>query len=214
MQKTALYVAKKKCIKFLETPHGTGLSHSVAHLPPTQQYIRIIHVDCIDKRSVRNVFVTILHDVSTVRFSKPNYLSIAIDHLLLVVKQRMTTDLKNQTVLLVIDHIDVLNKINLQYLTRLFKFKKSPCGILLRTTTAHRLVLAKTEPALHDELYINLTKETPDMVAMTTRDERKIFIRDVCDVVNEGFINDLSKNNWGYEKMLTFIGRLKEKGGK
>ncbi|MCZ8070321.1 MAG: hypothetical protein O9311_08195 [Cytophagales bacterium] len=214
MQETAFDAWKMQHIKFIETPHGTGLAHALAGLRETSPHVKTVHIDCLRKRSLRHISVVILREAANVKFSNFSHLSVNIDRLLLVVKQRMVADLKTQKVLLVIDHIDVLNNDQLHRLVQLLQFRKPPCGILLRTTTAHRLKISIKAPELHDALYVTLTPEPPKMVAMMTKEERTIFIRDQNEVSDAQFVKDLAKNNWGFSKVLGFIGRYKKKGGK
>ena len=101
----------------------------------------------------------------------------------------------------------------LQRLVDLLKFRQSPCRILLRSTTEHRIKLSNKEPYLHDALYMNLSNQSSAMIEMMSRDERKIFIRDVNGITDEGFIKDLSKPIWGFTKMIKFIKGYKEKAG-
>jgi hypothetical protein len=215
MQKTAKMVWKNQQIKFIESPHGTGLSHALEKLREGFPYIKMktVHVDCLRKRSLRQISVIILRKAANIKFSNLSHLTVNIDRLLLVVKERMLTDLKNEKVLLVIDHIDVLHDDQLHRLVDLLQFRKPPCGILLRSTTEHRLKTSTKAPDLHDELYIGLTSETSEMIAMMTREERVIFIRDVHGISDSGFIKDLSKENWGFSKVLKFIKSYKDKGG-
>ena len=52
------------------------------------------------------------------------------------------------------------------------------------------------------------------MIQMMTREERKIFVRDIHGITDEGFIKDLSKPIWGFTKLKKFIDEYKAKGGK
>jgi hypothetical protein len=214
MQTAAFYIWQKKWIKFVEVPHGAGLGHALADLTRTSSHVKVVHVDCLKKRSIRDVSIEILRHATNVKFSNLSHLSISIDRLLLVVKDRLREDLRHQKLLLVIDHIDILDRQQLYRLVDLLKFRQPPCGILLRSTTEHRLKLATKETHLHDALYINLPNQAAAMIQMTTRDERKIFARDVHAITDEGFIKDLSKPIWGFTKLMKFIADYKAKGGK
>lgn len=208
MQKTAKDIAKRKQIKFIESPHGTGLAFSLARLSKRDLgNTKIVHVDCLIHQSARKLFVTILRHSSNIRFSNLNYLSVDVHSLLLIVKERLAKDLKEERVLLVIDHVDSLNKTHIALLAKLLKFANPPCGILIRSTTSHRLKLYKEHPRLHDEFYLKLTNENSAVIPMTSMEERLIFIKQVQGVNDEDFAKDLAKPLWGFSKMLVFIER-------
>lgn len=213
MKDACLDAIRARTLKIIEAPHGVGLEHCVRNLIKYSPYIKTVHVDCMRKRSSRYVFVSLLRDAMNVRFSNLNYLSVDLHRLLMVVRERMDADLRKENLLIVIDHIDVLRANQLEYLPKLLEFRKLPCGVIVRTTTSHRLALSKNKnyPDLHDSLYVKLTPGAHTLIAMTTRDERKIFIRDVNGISNEQFINDLSKHRWGFSKMQIFIDRWKAK---
>jgi hypothetical protein len=214
MQKAAFDIWQKNWIKFIETPHGNGLGHALADMQRTSTHIKIVHIDCLMNNSIRNLSVEILRHATNVKFSNLSHLSISIDRLLIVVKERLKEDLRNQKLLIVIDHLDVLNRQQLYRLIQLLKFRKPPCGIMLRSTTEHRLKLFKKEPILHDAVHINFPCQTATMIEIMSLEERKIFIRDIHGITNELFVKDLAKLNWGFTKMLTFIQGYKDKGGK
>ena len=214
MQEAAFDIWQKNCIKFIETLHGNGLGHALEDVQRTSPHIKIVHIDCLINMSIRNVSVEILRHATNVKFSNLSHLSISIDRLLIVVKERLKEDLRNQKLLIVIDHLDVLNRHQLLRLIQLLKFRTPPCGIILRSTTEHRLKLLKKEPDLHDSLYINLPSQKATIIEPMSFEERKIFIRDIHGVSNELFVKDLARLNCGFTKMLKFIQGYKNIGGK
>lgn len=178
MKQACLRNLAKKNVSIVEARHGAGLNFAIQNLIKYSPHVKLIYADALQYRTARKIFVSLLKDGMNVRFSNLNYLSVELPGLVRVVRERMNEDLKKENVLLIVDHIDVLNGSQLYHLARLVEFNKPPCAIVLRSTTEHRLKLARRNNVLHDQLYVSLTKDR-NAFDMPSKEERQIFIRDV-----------------------------------
>lgn len=202
--------ARNRKIKIFEAPLGTAFQHATMEFIRTSPKIKVVYMNCEESSNSRTLFVKLLKDAMNVRFSNLNYFSVNLHNLVLVVRERMMKDLMNQSVLLVFDKVHFLKNNQLSYLLKILQHHKLPCGIILRSTTSHRLNLKDRDTNLHDNFYVFLTSDKL-IVEPTTKEEMKIFIKDVHGITNESYTLDLLKNKWGFSKTLEFINRYKRR---